>query len=107
MGWVTSSVTGEPMVGSLSIMSWLDAAIASLVVSVARPETTLSLELSAMLAASIVAVFAVYFIEKKIPYIPLVGGIIISLFGSLTLYFNNPVFLYMKPTIVNVIFGYQ
>ncbi len=49
---------------------------------------------------------AIYFLEKKIPYIPLVGGIIISLFGGLTLYFDNPIFLYMKPTIINVIFAF-
>ena len=65
----------------------------------------LSASIPPLILATIVAVFAVYFIEKKIPYIPLVGGIIISLFGSLTLYFNNPVFLYMKPTIVNIIFA--
>ena len=29
----------------------------------------------------------------------------ISLFGGLTLYFNNPIFIYMKPTIVNLIFA--
>ena len=46
-----------------------------------------------------------YFVEKKIPYVPLIGGIVISLFGGLTLYFNNPIFLYMKPTIVNIIFA--
>ena len=33
------------------------------------------------------------------------GGIIISVFGGLTLYFNNPVFLYVKPTIINIIFA--
>ena len=65
----------------------------------------LSASIPPLILATIVAVFAVYFIEKKIPYIPLVGGIIISLFGGLTLYFNNPVFLYMKPTIVNIIFA--
>ena len=37
---------------------------------------------------------------------PLVGGIIISIFGGLTLYFNNPIFLYMKPTIINIIFAF-
>ena len=36
---------------------------------------------------------------------PLVGAIVISLFGGLTLYFNNPIFIYMKPTIVNLIFA--
>ena len=46
-----------------------------------------------------------YFIEKKIPYVPLIGGVVITLFGGLTLYFNNPVFIYMKPTIVNIIFA--
>ena len=46
-----------------------------------------------------------YLVEKKIPYVPLIGGIVISLFGGLTLYFDNPIFLYMKPTIVNIIFA--
>ncbi len=58
-----------------------------------------------LIIATIVAVAVVYWIEKKIPYIPLVGGVIISLFGGLTLYFNNPVFLYMKPTIINLVFA--
>ena len=58
-----------------------------------------------LIVATIVAVIIVYYLEKKIPYIPLVGGVIISLFGGLTLYFNNPVFLYMKPTIINIIFA--
>ena len=46
-----------------------------------------------------------FFVERKIPYVPLIGGIVISLFGGLTLYFDNPIFLYMKPTIVNIIFA--
>ena len=58
-----------------------------------------------LIISTIIAVGVIYFLEKKIPYIPLVGGIIISLFGGLTLYFNNPVFLYMKPTIINIIFA--
>ena len=65
----------------------------------------LSLAIPPLIIATIISVIAVYFIEKKIPYIPLMGGIIISLFGGLTLYFNNPVFLYMKPTIINLIFA--
>ena len=65
----------------------------------------LSAAIPPLIIATIVAVIAVYFIEKKIPYIPLIGGVIISLFGGLTLYFNNPVFIYMKPTIINIIFG--
>ena len=65
----------------------------------------LSVAIPPLIISTIIAVMAIYFLEKKIPYIPLIGGIVISLFGGLTLYFNNPVFLYMKPTIVNIIFA--
>ena len=58
-----------------------------------------------LIIATIVAVIIVWFIEKKIPYIPLLGGILISFFGGLTIYFNNPVFIYMKPTIINLLFA--
>ena len=58
-----------------------------------------------LIIATFIAVIVVYFIEKKIPYIPLFGAILISIFGGLTLYFNNPVFIYMKPTIINVVFS--
>ena len=58
-----------------------------------------------LIIATVIAVAIVYFIEKKIPYVPLIGGVVITLFGGLTLYFNNPVFIYMKQTIVNVIFA--
>ena len=37
--------------------------------------------------------------------VPLVGGILISLFGGLTIYFDNPIFIYIKPTIINILFG--
>ena len=66
----------------------------------------LSVAIPPLIISTFIAVAAIYFLEKKIPYIPVVGGIIISLFGGLTLYFNNPVFLYMKPTIINVIFAF-
>tara|TARA_A100001011_G_scaffold392950_1_gene481666 strand:- start:347 stop:892 length:546 start_codon:yes stop_codon:yes gene_type:complete len=65
----------------------------------------LSVAIPPLIISTIIAVTIIYFLERKIPYIPLVGCIIISLFGGLTLYFNNPIFLYMKPTIINIIFA--
>ena len=65
----------------------------------------LTVAIPPLIVATIVAVILMYVIEKKIPYVPLIGGVIITLFGGLTLYFDNPVFIYMKPTIVNVIFA--
>ena len=64
----------------------------------------LSTAIPPLIVATIMAVLVSYVVEKKIPYIPLISGIIVSVFGGLTLYFNNPVFLYMKPTIINVFF---
>ena len=65
----------------------------------------LSAAIPPLIVATIIAVLISYIIEKKIPYVPLIGGIIISIFGGLTLYFDNPVFLYLKPTIINILFG--
>ena len=58
-----------------------------------------------LIISTLIAVAIMYVVEKKIPYVPLIGAVVISLFGGLTLYFDNPVFIYMKPTIVNVIFA--
>ena len=55
--------------------------------------------------ATIIALATVWMLEKKIPIIPLIGGILITLFGGLTIYFDNPIFIYIKPTIVNILFG--
>ena len=37
--------------------------------------------------------------------VPLLGGIFITFFGGLTIYFDNPIFIYIKPTIINILFG--
>jgi intracellular septation protein len=65
----------------------------------------LTVAIPPLIFATILAVIIAYFVEKKVPYVPLLGGIIISFFGGLTLYFDNPVFLYIKPTIINIIFA--
>ena len=55
--------------------------------------------------ATIIAVLFSYTLEKKIPVMPTVGGIIILVFGGLTIYFDNDVFFKMKPTIINLLFA--
>ena len=55
--------------------------------------------------ATIIALAIVWFLEKKIPKVPLLSGILITFFGGLTIYFDNPVFIYIKPTIINILFG--
>ena len=33
------------------------------------------------------------------------GAVLVSTFGGLTLYFKNPIFIYIKPTIINILFA--
>tara|TARA_E500000178_G_scaffold352026_1_gene414500 strand:+ start:881 stop:1426 length:546 start_codon:yes stop_codon:yes gene_type:complete len=70
-----------------------------------RSEKDLGVAIPPLIIATLIAISITYFIEKKIPYIPLIGGVLISFFGGMSLYFNNPVFLYIKPTIINIFFA--
>jgi len=55
--------------------------------------------------ATVIAVLFSYILEKKIPIMPTVGAGIVLIFGGLTIYFDNEVFIKMKPTIINLIFA--
>jgi intracellular septation protein len=68
-------------------------------------DKNLKIAIPPFIIATLISLFIVWLIEKKIPMIPLISGILITLFGGLTIYFDNAVFLYIKPTIINVLFG--
>ena len=57
------------------------------------------------IVATLIALIVVYLLERRISMIPLTGGVLITLFGGLTLYFDNKIFFYMKPTIINLLFA--
>ena len=65
----------------------------------------LEIAIPPFILATLVALTIVWRIEKKVPMVPLLGGILITLFGGLTIYFKNPIFIYMKPTIINILFA--
>ena len=68
-------------------------------------ENDLKVAIPPFIVATLIALIVVYFLEKRIPMIPLTSGILITLFGGLTLYFDNKIFFYMKPTIINLLFA--
>jgi len=68
-------------------------------------DKNLKIAIPPFIIATLISLFVVWVIEKKIPMVPLVSGILITLFGGLTIYFDNAIFLYIKPTIINVLFG--
>jgi len=68
-------------------------------------ENDLKLAIPPFIIATLIALVIVYFLERKIPMVPLLSGILITVFGGLTLYFDNKIFFYMKPTIINLLFA--
>tara|TARA_X000000368_G_C22592112_1_gene519837 strand:+ start:25 stop:567 length:543 start_codon:yes stop_codon:yes gene_type:complete len=58
-----------------------------------------------LMVATIIAILASYILEKKIPIMPTFGAGVLLIFGGLTLLFDNKIFIFMKPTIINFIFA--
>jgi len=68
-------------------------------------DKSLRIAIPPFIIATLISLLIVWFLERKIPMVPLISGILITFFGGLTIYFNNPVFIYIKPTIINILFG--
>ena len=66
----------------------------------------LTIAIPPLIIATLISLVIVWFFEKKIPPMPLLSGILITFFGGLTIYFNDPIFIYVKPTIINIMFGF-
>jgi intracellular septation protein len=59
----------------------------------------------AFMAAMAVALVASWMINRRLAIMPLVTGIVVAIFGTLTLVLHDDTFIKMKPTIVNCLFG--
>ena len=68
-------------------------------------DKNLALAIPPLIVATIISLIVVWMIEKRIPPMPLVSGILITFFGGLTIYFDDPIFIYIKPTIINIMFA--
>ena len=58
-----------------------------------------------LIIATLLSLAIIYLLEKKVAFMPLASGIVITFFGGLTLYFDNKIFFFMKPTIINLLFA--
>lgn len=57
------------------------------------------------MVAITIAVVAAFILERRVPVLPLFSAAVVLVFGGLTLYLDNATFIYMKPTIINGLFG--
>lgn len=46
-----------------------------------------------------------YALTKRLPVMPVVSGVVVLVFGALTLWLHDELFIKLKPTIVNCLFG--
>src|SRR6478735_1852220 len=57
------------------------------------------------IGATLVALSVSYALLRKLPIMPLVSGVVVVVFGGLTLFLQDETFIKLKPTIVNTMFG--
>lgn len=55
--------------------------------------------------ATAIALSVSWLLVRSLPIMPLVSGVVVFIFGALTLYLQDDIFIKMKPTIVNTLFG--
>jgi intracellular septation protein len=55
--------------------------------------------------AMLISLAISYVLTRTLPVMPFVTGIVVIVFGGLTLWLQDDTFIKMKPTIVNVLFG--
>jgi intracellular septation protein len=57
------------------------------------------------MGAMVLSLTLSWLILKRVAVMPLVTGVVVLVFGGLTLYLQDDTFIKMKPTIVNTLFG--
>ena len=60
---------------------------------------------ASFMVATIVALPASWWLTRRLAVMPIVTGVVVFVFGGLTLILQDEVFIKMKPTIVNALFG--
>ena len=59
----------------------------------------------AFMVAVVISLVVAYAAARHIPTLPLVSGVIVMVFGGLTLYLQDETFIKLKPTIINTLFA--
>ncbi|WOC16250.1 septation protein A [Pseudochrobactrum sp. MP213Fo] len=57
------------------------------------------------MAATLIALTVSWIMTRSLPIMPLISGIVVLVFGTLTLWLHDDIFIKMKPTIINSLFG--
>lgn len=58
-----------------------------------------------IMVSTIVSIIISWNVTRSLPAMPIVTAVVVSVFGGLTLYLQDDLFIKLKPTIVNTLFG--
>jgi intracellular septation protein len=59
----------------------------------------------ALLVVTLAILAVTYWVERRIALSPLVTGIVVGVFGGLTLWLHDETFIKIKPTLINLVFA--
>ena len=57
------------------------------------------------MAAMVISLVLSWLLLKRVALMPLVTGVVVLIFGGLTLWLHDDTFIKMKPTVINTLFG--
>jgi len=60
---------------------------------------------AAIMVATVIALSVAWIVQRRVPKVPLISGVLLMVFGGLTLWLQDPVFIKMKPTILYLLFS--
>jgi intracellular septation protein len=72
---------------------------------IAGPQGGIFIATAVFMAAMVTSLVLTKALLGKLPIMPLVSGVVVLVFGGLTLWMQDDTFIKMKPTIVNTLFG--
>lgn len=55
--------------------------------------------------ATLLSLLVHFILVRRLPIMPMVSGVVVVIFGGLTIALNDAIFIKLKPTIVNTLFG--
>ncbi|MGL4729892.1 MAG: septation protein A [Bosea sp. (in: a-proteobacteria)] len=69
------------------------------------PDRRIFVATGVFIAATLLALAAMWLLTRKIALMPLVSAVVVTVFGGLTLALDDALFIKLKPSIVNTMFG--
>lgn len=69
------------------------------------PKAPILIATAVFMVAMLVSLVATWLLHRKLPIMPLVSGAVVLVFGGLTIALQDDLFIKLKPTIVNALFG--